>query len=147
MSTTIDANILVYAADSTSPFNARARAALGTLFEGPELIHLFWPTILAFLRLSTSRALSTNPLDVLEASESIGRLLDRDRVVVSGEPDGFWAGLRQALGEVGARGNLVPDAHLVALMRTAGVRDIVTHDRDFRKFDWIRVIDPFESDS
>ena len=41
------------------------------------------------------------------------------------------------------RGNLVPDAHLVALMRQHGVRTIWTHDRDFRKFNGIRVVDPF----
>jgi hypothetical protein len=42
-----------------------------------------------------------------------------------------------------ARGNLVPDAHLVALMRQYGVSTIVSHDRDFRMFDGIRVHDPF----
>ncbi|GIV00558.1 MAG: hypothetical protein KatS3mg014_2173 [Actinomycetota bacterium] len=33
--------------------------------------------------------------------------------------------------------------HLVALMRENGVRTILTHDRDFRRFDGIRVRDPF----
>jgi uncharacterized protein len=41
------------------------------------------------------------------------------------------------------RGNLVPDAHLVALMRENEVVSIWTHDRDFRKFEGIRVSDPF----
>ena len=40
------------------------------------------------------------------------------------------------------RGNLVPDAHLVALMRQNGVVTIWSHDRDFRKFDQIKVRDP-----
>lgn len=41
------------------------------------------------------------------------------------------------------RGNLVPDAHLVALMRQHGVRTIYTRDRDFRRFDEISAVDPF----
>jgi predicted nucleic acid-binding protein len=41
------------------------------------------------------------------------------------------------------RGNLVPDAHLVALMQQQGVATIWTADRDFRKFDGITVLDPF----
>lgn len=45
--------------------------------------------------------------------------------------------------DAGARGNLVPDAHLVALMHQYGVRTIISHDRDFKKFDGIRVEDPF----
>jgi predicted nucleic acid-binding protein len=40
-------------------------------------------------------------------------------------------------------GNLVPDAHLAALMRQHGVARIWTHDRDFMKFDRIEVRDPF----
>ena len=41
------------------------------------------------------------------------------------------------------RGNLVPDAHVVALMRQHGVSTIWSHDRDFVKFPGISVRDPF----
>jgi hypothetical protein len=40
-------------------------------------------------------------------------------------------------------GNLVPDAHVVALMLEHDVGAIWTHDRDFRRFDGIEVRDPF----
>jgi len=42
------------------------------------------------------------------------------------------------------RGNLVPDAHLASLLIQNGVTEIWTHDRDFRKFEALRVRDPFE---
>ena len=41
------------------------------------------------------------------------------------------------------RGNLVPDAHLAALLREHGVRTLYTHHRDFRRFDFRDVRDPF----
>ncbi len=41
------------------------------------------------------------------------------------------------------RGNLVSDAHLVALMRQNGITTLWSHDRDFRKFEGLRVQDPF----
>jgi len=41
------------------------------------------------------------------------------------------------------RGNLVSDAHLVALMRENGVDTLWSHDRDFRKFEGIRLRDPY----
>jgi len=44
---------------------------------------------------------------------------------------------------VAPTGNLVPDAHLVALMLENGVRTIMTRDRDYRKFRGITVRDPF----
>lgn len=59
------------------------------------------------------------------------------------EDERFLSQLHGVVSEVSPRGNLVADAHIVALMRQYGVRDIVTHDRDFRKFDGIRVRDPF----
>jgi uncharacterized protein len=62
---------------------------------------------------------------------------------VVGEADGFWSVFRQVADPLPVRGNLVTDAHLVALMRQHGVREIWTHDRDFRKFDGIVVRDPF----
>lgn len=143
MSVTFDVNVLVYAADTLSPFHERARDTLISMLEGNERVHLFWPTLAAFVRITTSRAILREPLSVDGALEAVELLVADPRVSVSGEPDGFWTAFKHVVGEVGARGNLVSDAHLVALMRTVGVRDIVTRDRDFRKFDWVRVIDPF----
>jgi hypothetical protein len=44
---------------------------------------------------------------------------------------------------VPARGNLVPDAHLAALLLQHDVRVIYTNDRDFRKFDFLDTRNPF----
>ena len=41
------------------------------------------------------------------------------------------------------RGNLVPDAHLASLLRQHGVRTLYTVDRDFRRFPFLDVRDPF----
>lgn len=40
------------------------------------------------------------------------------------------------------RGNTVPDAHLAAILRQNGVTRLYTTDRDFRRFVFLRVIDP-----
>lgn len=40
-------------------------------------------------------------------------------------------------------GGDVTDAHIATLMRQHGVGTIYTRDRDFRRFDGIRVEDPF----
>ena len=50
---------------------------------------------------------------------------------------------RTVASDVTPRGNLVPDAHLVALVREHGVSTSGSHDRDFRKFRGITVKDPF----
>jgi predicted nucleic acid-binding protein len=45
---------------------------------------------------------------------------------------------------VPTRGNLVPDAHLAALLSQHGVVTLCTHDRDFRKFSFLDVRDPLD---
>jgi predicted nucleic acid-binding protein len=61
------------------------------------------------------------------------------------EEEGFWKHFLAAAKEVPPRGNLVPDVHLAALLRQNGVHVICTHDRDFRKFDFLKVMDPVGS--
>jgi predicted nucleic acid-binding protein len=46
-------------------------------------------------------------------------------------------------GRFPVRGNLVPDAYLAALLRQHGIRILYTNDRDFKKFDFLDVRDPF----
>jgi hypothetical protein len=41
------------------------------------------------------------------------------------------------------RGNLVPDAHLAALLKQHGIRRLYTNDADFRKFPFLDVRSPF----
>jgi len=59
------------------------------------------------------------------------------------EEEGFWEVYRVTTAEVPTRGNLVPDAHLAALLRHHGVKILYTHDRDFMKFSFLDVRDPF----
>jgi len=77
-----------------------------------------------------------------EATGNLGALVGRPHVQTPGEAAGFWEMLRLTL-DSGVRGNLVSDAHLVALMRQYGVHRIVTHVRDFCHFDGVETIDPF----
>ena len=59
------------------------------------------------------------------------------------EEEGFWEIYRGVTGEVNVRGNLVPDAHLAALLRQHGIRTLYTNDSDFRKFSFLDVRNPF----
>lgn len=61
----------------------------------------------------------------------------------TGEGETFWPVYGATTAHLVVRGNVVPDAHLVALMRENGVGTLWTHDRDFRKFEGIRAWEPF----
>lgn len=143
MSLTLDANILIYAVNADEPRHERAREALADIAAGPETAYVFWPVVMAFLRISTRPGLFPHPLSPSEALSTIGALLQRPHVLSPGEDERFWEVFHEIAAEQPVRGDLVTDAHIVALMRRHGVRTIVTHDREFRRFDGIRVRDPF----
>lgn len=142
MSSTVDANILVYASNTADPMHVPAQALVARLAAGPELVYLFWPTLLGYLRLVTHPGILPRPLGPREAMANIEALLDRPHVRSPGELDSFWPLFRATAGDQ-ARGNDIPDAHVAALMRQHGVRLIYTRDRDFRRFDGIDARDPF----
>jgi len=81
-------------------------------------------------------------LSQARALENIDRLLALPSVVTRGEREHFWQQFRDVHSDATPTGNLISDAHLVALMLENGVRTIVSHDRDFRRFPSFRVRDP-----
>jgi toxin-antitoxin system PIN domain toxin len=143
MSYAIDANLLLYASDEDSPFHERATALMDEIAIGPELVYLFWPTAMAYLRIATHPAIFARPLSHSEARSNVDTLLALSHVQVAGESDAFWGRFTEIAEDVRPTGNLVPDAHIVALMLEHGVRTIWTRDRDYRAFAGIRVRDPF----
>ncbi len=143
MSRTIDANVLLYASDASSPHHEAALDVLRSLAAGPEIVYLFWPTAMAYLRIATHPSVFARPLGLVEAMANLERLLARPHVRTAGEGEAFWRRFREVAGDARPAGNLVPDAHLAALMLEHGVGTFVTHDRDFRRFRGITIEDPF----
>lgn len=144
MSFTVDVNVLLYSSDESSPFHAKANDLVRRLAEGPELLYFFWPVLLGYLRMSTHSAIFPRPLSVETAAQNIDHLLDLPHARTAGEREAFWLTYKAATAGAVVAGNLVPDAHLVALMSENGVRAIWTRDRDFRRFSGIDVRDPFD---
>jgi toxin-antitoxin system PIN domain toxin len=143
LSFTLDANVLLYASDETSPHHDRARAFLEELAAGTELVYLFWPTVMAYLRIATHPAVFEQPLAPQDAVANVDDLLRLPHVQTAGEHDRFWPSYKRVAADADARGNLVSDAHVVALMAEHGVRTIWTHDRDYRRFRGVDARDPF----
>jgi toxin-antitoxin system PIN domain toxin len=143
VSATVDANILVYASNTADPAHSAAQQVIRGLADGPEILYLFWPTLLGYLRVVTHPAILSRPMAPREAMQNVGALLDRPHVRAPGEGDGFWRHFRNVAGDQ-PRGNDVPDAHLAALMWQHGVRTIYTRDRGFRRFEGLDVRNPLD---
>ena len=142
MSYAVDVNLLLYASDRGSPNHDAATAFLEDCSDGREILCLSWLTLMAYLRISTHSRIFSKPLSPDSAMKNIEMLLGMPQTRVLSEGDGFWDCYREISGEFPVRGNLVPDAHLVALMLEHDVPLLYTNDADFKKFSVIRVRNP-----
>jgi uncharacterized protein len=146
MSAAIDVNLLLYASDAGSPYHERAGRFLADCASHRDLVYLAWPTVMGYLRIATHPSIFEWPLSPEEAAANIAALVSLPHVKLLSEQDDFWDLYRQTADALHPRGNLVPDAHLAALLRQHGVRRLYTTDRDFRRFDFLDVIDPIADD-
>jgi toxin-antitoxin system PIN domain toxin len=137
----VDANVLLYAVDASSPFHRSARDWLETSLNEPVRVGLPWASLLAFQRISTHPRASARPLTPHEAWSFVAEWLDADAtwVPVPGERHAeILSGLIVA-GDL--RGNLVTDAHLAALAIEHGV-GVCSADSDFARFPQISWVNP-----
>lgn len=142
MSFGIDVNILLYASDESSSLHDKAAEFLSRCANGREVFCLAWVTLMNYVRMATHPAIFDRPLTHEEAARNIEALLAIPSCRTIAEEEGFWNVYREVTKGVPTRGNLVPDAHLAALLNQHGVRRLYTHDRDFRKFSFLDVRDP-----
>jgi predicted nucleic acid-binding protein len=77
-----------------------------------------------------------------EALANTRSLLSPPHTRALGEEEGFFAIYETVAGSA-VRGNLVPDAHLAAILLQHGVTTLYTRDADFRRFDFLDLRDPF----
>ena len=139
----LDANILLYAYDSSSAKHARARAWVERVFSEGALVGIPWQTVSAFLRVVTNTNLPGQRFTTEEAAQVVDQWLEQPNVRFLGPGDEHWSVLRRMLIEGQARGPLVTDAQLAALaLEHGGV--LYSTDRDFARFPGLRWSNPLE---
>jgi toxin-antitoxin system PIN domain toxin len=142
MSFAIDVNILLYASDQQSPLQPRAQAFLEQCAQRREVFCLAWITLMGYLRMATHPRIFARPLSPDEAVRNVEALLRLPHCRTIGEGDRFWQNWRAITAAAPARGNLVPDAHLAAILHENGIVRLYTHDSDFRRYAFLDVQDP-----
>jgi toxin-antitoxin system PIN domain toxin len=139
----LDANLLIYAYDSLATQHSRARSWLERRFSGTEHIGLSWITILAFLRIATSRRYESDPMTAEEAASIVDGWISLSNVVLTSPTERHWRILSDLLPKSQARGPLIMDAHLAALAIEHGAT-LCTNDRDFLRLPGLKVEFPLQ---
>lgn len=137
----VDANVLLYAYDATSPRHAGARAWLEETLDSGETVGFPLVTLLAFVRISTNAAVFSAPLSSDEAITLVTAWLSRADAMVVLPTARHWELLVDVARRGQARGAQMTDAHLAALAIEYGA-PLCTMDRGFGRFKGVRLLDP-----
>ncbi len=137
----VDANILLYAVDGSSPFHERAASWLDRQLNGPTRIGLPWPSLVAFLRISTHPRAVAAPLLPRVARTFVDDWLAAPAAWVPSPGHRHGEILLGLIETYDVGGNLVSDAHLAALALEHGLA-MASADSDFARFTELTWINP-----
>ena len=138
----LDTNVLVAAHRRDAPAHAASHALLEGLASGSLPFGLLWPSLYEFLRIVTHHRVFDPPSPLQSALAAVNELMSIPSARLLSETERHAEVLRQVLQQSPVEGNLMHDAHLVALALEHGVHEIVTYDRDFKRFSQIHTSEP-----
>jgi toxin-antitoxin system PIN domain toxin len=141
-----DVNLLIYAVDVESPMHRRAKQWLEQVLSEPQTIAISWSTVLAFMRLTTSRRMYRAPLPVEVALNTVETWLAHPSVTLVHPGPMHFSILRDLLMAVGTGGSLTSDAHLAALAIEHGA-ELCSSDYDFGRFPRLHWSNPLEGNT
>lgn len=139
----VDANILLYAYDSSSVHHAVCRTWLENALNDDEPVGLPCQSTLAFVRISTNPRAVRKPLATSAACAIVASLIERPATVIVEPGEHFWSTFREVVDQARVTGPLITDAVLAALAIETGAT-VCSTDRDFRRFAGLSLIDPTE---
>jgi uncharacterized protein len=140
----VDANLLIYAYNLSSPFHEPARRWLEGIFSSSELVGIPLTSALAFLRITTNPKIFTNSFTIEEATEIVAEWFTQPSVVLVQAGDKYLRILVQLLREANVQGPLVMDAHLAALA-IEHAATLCSTDSDFSDFPGVECKNPLAS--
>ena len=139
----LDANVLLFAVDATSPFHKRAADWLELQLNGPRRVGLPWSSLGAFLRISTNPRAAAHPLAPDDAWAHVEEWLATEPAWIPQPTEGHAAIFGALIRDYQLRGNLIADAQLAALAIEHGLT-VCSADTDFARFRELRWENPLE---
>ena len=139
----VDTNVLVYAEITNSRHHSRANKLLIELAQSSAPWAIPWPCAYEFLRILTHAKVYHPPVSIEVALQDLNSILASPSLSMLAETGSHPAILERVVRQSGATGNLIHDAHIVALCLEHGVTELLTADRDFTRFSGLKINNPF----
>jgi len=139
----VDTNVLVYAADTNSPYHAACHQWLQRQRTRPDAWFTTWPILYEFLRVTTHPRVMRRPWSASLAWDFVLTLLASPGFDVLVATHRHAAVATEVISELPhLAGNIIHDAHTAILLREHGIARICTRDTDFNRFGFLEVVDP-----
>ena len=132
-----DVNVLIYALRDAAPDHDRYRSWLQALIEAEEPFAIADVVLSGFIRVATHPHIFDPPASIDEAFGFADALLESPNAVRVAAGPRHWDLFQSLCREGSARGNLVSDAYMAALVIESG-SELITTDRDFARFPGLR---------
>lgn len=139
----VDANLLIYAHVKDFAEHAAAQRWLDDQLNQQPRVGLPWPSLLAFVRITTNARVFERPLGIRKAWAQVEAWLSAPASWIP-TPGTQHAAVFSSLAPQIARPNLVPDAHLAALAIEHGLK-LCSTDGDFARFQELHWENPLAS--
>ena len=140
----LDVNILLYGVDTASPFHPHARQWLDEMFAKRVQLGIPFTAYLGFLRISTGRSVLKKPLSLQDAFTMMDEHFSQSNVMMVYPTESHVPIFQHIAKEAQVTADEIPDAHLAALAIEHNAQ-LCTHDRGFRRFKGLKIIDPIKS--
>ncbi|AXT85145.1 VapC toxin family PIN domain ribonuclease [Aeromicrobium sp. A1-2] len=137
----VDANILIYAANTSASAHEPARQWLEDQLNGEVRVGLPWPSLLAFMRLTTSPRMSRFPISGQQAWAIVQSWLASPVAWIPATTPHHVEIFSALVDKYQIHSNLVPDAHLAAYAIEHSV-PLASADTDFARFSELRWVNP-----
>ena len=139
----VDTNVLVAAADRSSPIHVPCRKRIGDWQGQSAAWFLTLGICYEFLRVVTHARVLREPWRVADAWGFVAAILASPGASLLVPTDRHPRVAAEVFAETpGIAGNLVHDAATAVLMREHGIKTIYTRDADFHRFRFLEVVDP-----
>ena len=138
-----DVNILVYAHRSDAPNHDQFREWLEAVLRSDSTFGIVDLVLSGFIRIVTHPRIFKEPSPLPDALAFAAEIRDRPNCAVVTPGRRHWDIFLRLCGQCSVRGNLVPDAFLAAIAIEGGF-EWVTTDRDFSRFEGLRLRHPLD---
>lgn len=144
MALALDTNLFIYAHFSQYTEHGNARSFLESLLTRPDPFYITWQVYYEYIRIVTHPKVHSKPLSVSQACHDLSPYLNDSRCHILTETQHHHDAIQVIFKMVPkAKSNFIHDCHYAALLYEHGIKEIVTADMDFKKFDFLNVVNPF----